>query len=129
MNQSSVKYSYQHPRMDEGFYSLRDARTFTTLDAYSGYWQVPISPEQKQKMAFVFHAGTFQYKVMSLGLTNKPANFQRVLNLNLTKFKWKTCLIYLNYVIIFSKAIEDFIKHPDEILHCIKAGFTLKIKK
>lgn len=60
INQASVKDSYHLPRMDECIDSLGDANVFKTLDAYSGYWQVPIKPADKPKTIFVFHAGTSQ---------------------------------------------------------------------
>ncbi len=38
--------------------------------------------------------------------------------------------MYLDDVIIYSKSIEDHIKHVDEVLTCLReAGITLKISK
>ena len=126
----TVKDSYPLPRMDECIDSLGEAKVFSTLDAYSGYWQLPIKEEDKPKSAFVCHAGTFQYRRMPFGLTNAPASFQRALDLILSRFKWKTCLIYLDDVIIYSKSMEEHIDHVDEVLRCLSAaGVTLKIKK
>ena len=45
LNTMTVKDSYPLPRMDECIDSLGDASVFTTLDAYSGYWQVAINPK------------------------------------------------------------------------------------
>ena len=48
----------------------------------------------------------------------------------LTQFKWKTCLVYLDDVIIFSNSVEEHIRHVDEILTALEeAGVTLKISK
>ena len=67
---------------------------------------------------------------MPFGLTNAPASFQRALDLILSRFKWKTCLIYLDDVIIYSRSMEEHIDHVDEVLRCLSAaGVTLKIKK
>jgi len=38
------------------------------LDGYSGYNQVVIAPEDKEKITFTCPYGTFAYKRMSLGL-------------------------------------------------------------
>lgn len=68
--------------------------------------------------------------VHPFGLTNAPACFQRALDIILTKYKWKTCLVYLDDVIIFSKSVDDHIRHVDEILSTLAdAGVTLKINK
>ena len=125
-----IKDSYPLPRMDECIDSLGEATIFTTLDAYSGYWQMPVRESDRHKTAFVCHAGTYQYTRMPFGLTNAPASFQRALDFILTKYKWKTCLVYLDDVIIYSKSVEDHIRHVDEILECLAAaGVTLKMKK
>ncbi len=130
LNEMTVRDSYPLPRMDECIDSLGEAKVFSTLDAYAGYWQMPVKAKDRAKTAFVCHAGTYQYRRMPFGLTNAPASFQRALDLILTKYKWKTCLIYLDDVIIYSKTVEEHIDHVDEVLRCLAdAGVTLKIKK
>ena len=81
LNEITVKDSYPIPRMDECIDSLGDAAVFTSLDAYSGYWQVAIKPEDRKKYAFICHSGHFQYVRMPFGLTNAPATFQRALDM------------------------------------------------
>ena len=122
LNGMSTRDSYPIPRMDECINSLGDARIFSTLDAYSGYWQMNVAKEDRHKTAFVCHSGTFQCKRMPFGLTNAPATFQRALDLILTKYKWKTCLVYLDDVIIYSRTPVDHIKHVDEVLTCLSSA-------
>ena len=69
LNLMTIKDSYPIPRMDECIDSLGNASVFTTLDAYSGYWQVAIKHEDRHKSAFVCHAGQFQYVRMAFGLS------------------------------------------------------------
>ena len=89
-----------------------------------------IHPKDRHKTAFVRHSGTYECLRMPFGLTNAPASFQRALDMILTKYKWKTCLVYLDDVIIFSKTVEEHIQHVDEVLsYLAKAGVTLKIAK
>ena len=89
-----------------------------------------VRKQDRYKTAFVCHAGTYQCTRMPFGLTNAPACFQRALDLTLTNFKWRTCLVYIDDVIIFSTNLDDHIKHVDEILTTLaEAGVTLKIKK
>lgn len=67
---------------------------------------------------------------MPFWLTNTPACFQRGLYNVITKYEWKTCLIYLDELIIFSNNLEDHIGQVDVILTPIhEASVTLKIKK
>ena len=130
LNTMTIKDSYPLPRMDECIDTLGDARIFTTLDAFNGYWQIDVPQEDRGKTAFVCHSGQFQYTRMPFGLTNAPATFQRGLDVILSRFKWKTCLVYIDDIIIFSKTVEEHIQHVDEILTALgNAGVTLKIKK
>ena len=75
MKLMTIKDSYPIPRMDECIYSLGIAFVFTTLYAYSGYCQVEMKPEDRQKSAFVCHSGEFQYVRMDFGLRNAAATF------------------------------------------------------
>ncbi len=43
---------------------------------------------------------------MPFGLTNAPATFQRTLYILLSTYKWKTCLAYLDKVIIFPMTLK-----------------------
>ena len=130
LNAMTIKDSYPLPRIDDCIDSLGDAVIFSTLDANSGYWQMKIRKEDRHKTVFFTHSGVFQYVRMPFGLTNAPASFQRALDLILTKFKWKTCLIYLDDIIIFSNSIEEHIRHVDEVLQALReAGVTLNIEK
>ena len=121
---------YPLPRMDDCLDSLGDAMIFTTLDANSGYWQLPVAEGDRDKTTFTTFAGTFRYKRMPFGLRNAPATFQRALDIILSGVRWQTCLIYLDDVIIFSKDIETHLKNVDEVLKLLHdAGVTLKLKK
>lgn len=52
LNAITVKDTYPLPRMDECLHSLGDAQFFTTLDCNSGYCQIPVANEDKDKTAF-----------------------------------------------------------------------------
>lgn len=53
LSSATVKHVYTIPRMDEHIDSLGSANMFTTLDAYSSYWRVPIRKQDPDKTAFV----------------------------------------------------------------------------
>ena len=130
LNAMTVRDTYPLPRMDECIDSLGDAKIFSTLDCNSGYWQVPIHPEDKEKTTFTSHAGTYCFNRMPFGLMNAPATFQRTLDVLLNKYNWKSCLVYLDDVIIFSEDIETHFKDVDNILGTLsRAGISLKLKK
>lgn len=66
---------------------------------------------------------------MPFGLTNAPDTYQRALDMILTAFKWKTCLLYIDDIIIYSNTVEEHIKQVGEVLSThTNAGVTLKMK-
>lgn len=69
------------PRIDEMIENLGGARFITALDLTKGYWQVPLSPEAKEKTAFAMPMGLYQYRVLAFGLHGAPATFQRLMDL------------------------------------------------
>ena len=116
--------------MDECIDSLGEAKVLTTLDCNSGFWQIPIRESDRDKTSFVCHHSSFRWKRMPMGLTNSPATFQRALDMILAQFKWQTCLIYIDDIIIFSKDEESHLDHVDQVLEALhRANVTIKLKK
>ncbi|GJR76405.1 reverse transcriptase domain-containing protein [Tanacetum coccineum] len=50
---------------------------FCFLDGFSGYFQIPIDPQDQEKTTFTCPYRTFAYRRMPFGLCNAPGTFQR----------------------------------------------------
>ena len=93
LNSLTWKDAYALPRIDDTLNSLAGSKWFTTLDLASGYWQVEIRPEDKEKTAFCTHDSHFEFNVIPFGLCNAPATFQRLMDLVLAGVQWSSCLL------------------------------------
>ena len=62
--QHHCKDWYPLPRIDESLDRLSGAKWFSTLDLCSGYWQVEMNVDSKEKTAFTIKSGLCQFKVM-----------------------------------------------------------------
>ena len=63
------------PSVRECLDSLHESKLFTTLDLYSGYWQILIAKGHRNKSAFSTKSGHWQFCVMPFGVRNAPAVF------------------------------------------------------
>jgi hypothetical protein len=130
LNTVTVRDSYPLARMDECIYSLGDARVFSTLDCNSGYRQIPVSPEDKEKTTFTSHEGLFRFLRLPFALKNTPATFQRFVDITLSGLTWKSCLVYLDDIIVYSRSRDDHLANLDAVLHRLyRAGLSLNLKK
>ncbi|GMF52614.1 unnamed protein product [Phytophthora fragariaefolia] len=131
LNSITRKDVYPLPRIDETLESLGGARLFTTLDLRSGYWQIRVAKEDRDKTAFMTKRGLYRFMRMPFGLTNAPATFQRLMNGVLRGLAWLTCLVYLDDIIIFTKGgIERHVVELAGVLQRLRsAGLSLKLKK
>ena len=74
------KDAYPLPRVDDSLDTLAGSRWFSILDLKSGYWQVEMAPEHRQKTAFCVQEGLYEFNVMPFGLCNASATFQHLMD-------------------------------------------------
>jgi len=79
---------------------------FSTLDLRSGYHNIPIKQDDRDKTAFITRRGFFRYKVLPFRCTTAPSVFQRLMHLILCGLTYLTCLIYLDDIIVYAKDFE-----------------------
>ena len=130
VNKVTVKDKYPLPRIDEALDQLGKNSIFTTLDMNSGFWQLSMDEKSKAKTAFLTKDGLFQFLKMPFGLSNSPGTFQRVMDLVLRGLTWKSCLVYIDDIIIYSKTFAEHLVHLAQVFAALtKAGLRLSAKK
>ena len=125
LNAMTKKDIFPIPRVDDILDRLDNMKYFTKLDLISGYYQIEMDEESKEKTAFITEEGSFEYNVMPFGLTNAPSTFQRLMNLVLSGLNWKICLVYIDDILIFS---TDFGKHLNDIQLVFNRLHNAKLK-
>ncbi|CAC5418720.1 Transposon Ty3-I Gag-Pol polyprotein,Transposon Ty3-G Gag-Pol polyprotein [Mytilus coruscus] len=130
LNESTIKDAYPIPSISMCLDCLAGASIFSVMDLQSGYWQLEMAPEDRHKTALISKYGLFEYTKMPFRLCNAPSTFQRCMELIFSGMQWKTLLIYLDDIIIYSSNLEDHFNKLDEVLGRLRnVGLKLKPPK
>jgi hypothetical protein len=116
--------------MDLTIDALGGAAVLSVVDAARGYFQVPLKKGDREKTAFVANNKLYQFLVMTLGLSNAPSTYSRLMDLVLSGLTYRYCLVYLDDTIIYSKSFDEHLEHLEEIFdRFIQAKLKLKPEK
>jgi len=130
LNAATVTDAHPLPRIDDLLEQFRGANWFSSIDLASGYWQIEMEEEDKEKTAFTCHLGLYEFNVMPFGLTNAPPTFQRMMNKILKDWLYEFAVVYIDDIMIYSKTYEEHLEHIEKVLSKLReVNLMLKLKK
>ncbi|XP_016191951.1 uncharacterized protein LOC107632814 [Arachis ipaensis] len=80
LNKAYPKDAYPLPCIDKLVDNASGFKSLSFMDAYSGYNQILMHPEDQSKIAFITEHGNFCYRVMPFGLKNAGATYERLMD-------------------------------------------------
>ena len=80
VNRACSKDSFPLPRIDLIVDATAGHELLSFMDAFFGYNQISMDPDDQEKTSFVTGQGTYCYRVMPFGLKNAGATYQRLVN-------------------------------------------------
>ena len=116
LNDITVKDCYALPLINEIQDRLQGAVVYTKLDLRSAFNRIRMKEGEEWKTAFRTRYGLYEYTVMPFGLCNAPASMQRLINNTLREYLDVFCIAYLDDILIYSKSMEDHVKHVKMVL-------------
>ena len=130
LNDVTHKDSYPLPRIDDTLEALSGSEWFSTLDLKSGYWQVELDKEDKEKTAFSAGNGLWQFTVMPFGLCNAPATFERLMEQVLAGLPITIALVYLDDVLVPGISFPNHVSNLRQVFQRLqRAKLKLSPKK
>ena len=130
LNDVTMKDSFPLPLIEECIDSLDGSVFFSSLDMASGYYQLEVSEEDREKTAFVIKYGLYQFKRMPFGLCNAPATFSRAISLVLHGMSWTKVIAFLDDIMVLGKSFEEHYANLAQVLQRFcEHGLKLKPRK
>ncbi|GAU34117.1 hypothetical protein TSUD_65960 [Trifolium subterraneum] len=106
--QACPKDAYPLPNIDKLVDNSSGFKLLSFMDAYSGYNQIKMAEIDKKKTAFMTETDNYYYNVMSFGLKNAGATYQRMMNKVFHNEIGDMLEVYMDDMIVKS---EDEIDH------------------
>lgn len=110
LNDITIDDKYPLPNINDLFDKLGKSTYFSTIDLASGYHQIEVEKQDRQKTAFSTQNGHFEFLRMPFGLKTAPATFQRTMDNVLRGLQGLHCMVYLDDVIIFSSSLDEHLQ-------------------
>jgi len=85
------------------------------MDGFSGYYHIKMAPKDKEKTTTITLWGTFCYKVMSFGLKNARATYQRAMLTLFHDMMHREIEVYVDDMIAKSESQDDHIVNLKKI--------------
>ena len=81
LNKRTLNHSGSIPNMQSTLEKIASCRYKTKMDKRSGFWQVDVTPNAQELLAFITPQGrVFKWKVIPFGVANAPTLFQELMN-------------------------------------------------
>ena len=80
LNNACAKDSFPLPRINQLVDSMTGHKLLTFMDTFSGYNKIQMAEDDQEKTTFITSQGLYCYRVMSFGLKNVGAMYQRLAN-------------------------------------------------
>nr|GEX58658.1 reverse transcriptase domain-containing protein [Tanacetum cinerariifolium] len=130
LNDATRKDHFLLPFMDQMLERLAGNEFYCFLDDFSGYFQIPIDPQDQEKTTFTCPYGTFAYRRMPFGLCNALGTFQRCMMSIFHDMIEKTIKVFMDDFLVFRDSFSSCLTNLDKMLNrCEETNLVLNWEK
>ncbi|RVW85026.1 Retrovirus-related Pol polyprotein from transposon 17.6 [Vitis vinifera] len=100
------------------------------LDGYSGYFQIAIALEDREKTTFTCPFGTYAYRHIPFGFYNASATFQRCMLSIFSDMVERIMEVFMDDLTVYGKTFDDCLLNLKKVLKmCIEKDLVLNWEK
>ena len=111
LNDACPKDSFPLSRIGQIVDATSRYEMLSFLDAFSGYHQIPMAPEDEEKTSFITPHGLYCYRVMPFGLKNVGATYQRLMTKIFKSLIGDIVEVYIDDGVVKSKTLNEHTQH------------------
>ena len=126
INKACPKDSFPLPMIDLIVDATAGYELLSFMDAFSGYNQIGMNPDDQEKTSFVTAQGTYCYRVMPFGLKNAGATYQRLVKWMFQKQIGITMEVYIDDMLVKYTTAELHIAHLSEAFQILR-NYNMKL--
>uniref|UniRef100_A0A2N9HLQ7 Integrase catalytic domain-containing protein n=1 Tax=Fagus sylvatica TaxID=28930 RepID=A0A2N9HLQ7_FAGSY len=120
LNKACQKDLFPLPKIDQLVDATVGHDRMSFLDAFQRYHQIALSPEDREKTAFITPLGIYCYKVMPFGLKNAGATYQRMVTKMFKNQIGKTMEIYIDDMVVKGKLSQNHLEDLTETFRILR---------
>jgi len=111
------------PLPEDLFRRLAGAKFLAKIDLRSGFWQLCLSEEAQQHVAFWWRQRLYTYTRLPFGHVNATAIFQRVMETELQAAGITKGAVFVDDLVLWADTFEEHVQQLDQLFkHFIKVG-------
>jgi hypothetical protein len=122
LNSFTVRNCSPLPNVDKLVRTVATGKVFSILDQTNAVFQTRMLEADIPLTSVKTPWGLHEWVVMPMGLTNAPATHQARLEEALGNLINRTCVVYLDDIVIFSNSFKQHRAHVREVLHRLRAA-------
>ncbi|GJV77042.1 putative nucleotidyltransferase, ribonuclease H [Tanacetum coccineum] len=116
LNNMIRKDHFPLPFIDQMLERLAGHEYYCFLDGFSGYFQIPIAPEDQEKTTFICPYRTFAYKRIPFGLCNALTTFQRCMTAIFHELIEDSMEVFMDDFSVFGSSFDHCLKNLEKML-------------
>ncbi|KAI2648690.1 Transposon Ty3-G Gag-Pol polyprotein [Labeo rohita] len=126
LNEAVKRERFILPTLEDILPQLSGPRIFSTLDASSGFWQIPLDASCRKLTTFITPVGRFCFRRLPFGITSAPEIFQREMSALLRDHAGTVAV--MDDILVFGRDKEEHDRNLKAVLKSIRES-GLKLNK